>query len=136
MEQNPLEEVIKRTTINFPKPLNLKQSEKLFDYISRNLPANLNYTVEVHNDTYYNSEKKKALKSKGPVKITGTISNAKKVMSFDSFRTENKGEDYTHLYSIKFNHLFSNLSEYRPEVIGLWDDVRNLTEKYFEKVLK
>jgi len=126
--------LLEKTTIKFPKPLNLKGSEKLLEYISKKLPGDVNYTVNYYSHFLYNKERKKSLKSNGTIGITANIISSKEAMAFWDTSMLSSNENLSRLSSMEFSKVPGwDIADYRPEVQGLWDDVRKIVEDYFKE---
>ncbi|MEK6879925.1 MAG: hypothetical protein AABY22_09975 [Nanoarchaeota archaeon] len=127
-----IEEVVKKSTIKFPKNMSLNQAESLIVYIAKKLPAIVNYTISQQITDGYYTDSKEFFRSKGTAKIRGARNQSTKPFTFDSF---------TFKHSVRNNSTFSlmqfeltpdwELSEYRPEVRKLWDDIRKIINEYF-----
>ena len=133
-----IDEIVEKTTIELPMSLSLKGAEKLLYYLAKELPANVSYQILHHKSIYrpFRESGRKILKQDGTIVISGSISNLEKPLAFDFFQLQasDKGRDDTSKLSvIKFNLVPGwELSEYRPEVIKLWDNVRVKVGQYFE----
>ena len=128
-----IDEVAERAEIVFPGHLNLKNAERLLEYISENLPGNVNYFVENHNNFLYDGEKGKSVKDRGTLKITASFSKSRDPISFDSAHFEPWSENTSYVSSLKFQLVPDwELSKY-SRVLPLWNDVRKLVGDYFEK---
>lgn len=131
-----IEEIVEKTRIELPMPLSLKGAEKLLYYLAEELPANVSYQISHHKSIYrpFRESGRKILKQDGTIVISGSISNLEKPFAFDffQFRASDKG-DTSKLSVIRFNLVPDwELSDYRPEVIKLWDDVKEKVRQYFE----
>jgi len=133
---NSEEEVIKGSTIRFPRGLTFKEGEQLLKYIASYLPADVDYVASYHKSFIHELENQwtNEVNSIGPktYNIRGKIISRKKAMAFDSFEGifDITNEPFM---GIKFTPIPGyNLNEHRKEVIELWDDVRNLIRIYFE----
>ena len=128
-----IDEVAKRAEIVFPGHLNLKNAEKLLLHISENLPGNVHYVVENHNNFIYDEKNRKSAKDRGTLKITANFSNSKEALSFDTALLEPWSENTSYVSSMKFQLVSDwELSDY-SRVLPLWDDIRKLVGDYFEK---
>lgn len=126
--------LLDKTTIKFPKPLNLKGSEKLLKYISEKLPGDVNYTVNYYNHLLYDRERKKFVKSNGTLNITANIISSKEVMAFWDISMLSSDQNLSRLSSIEFAKVPGwDIGDYRPEVQRLWDDMRKIVENYFKE---
>ena len=128
--------IIGRSTINFPRGLKFKEGENLLEYIAIFLPANVMYRISYNRGFIHEIEelRENKVNAIGPenYKISGRINSRKKAMAFDSFEGifDRTNEPFM---GIKFTPIPGyNLNEHRKEVIELWDNVRNLIRIYFE----
>ena len=137
----PVEEIIQAATIEFQTPLTLEQTGELLDYISKNLPARITSTTEIHETRiqfYKSKEQKKErdYKERGTIKITGTISNPKTPM-FGAFETTPYSKDTSKISAIRFPPTPGySLGEHRPEKVLLWREVRQQVSNYFSQKQK
>jgi hypothetical protein len=127
-----LQDIINKATIEFPRPLNLKESNKLLKYISKNLPGNVNSNIEQHKVWLYDKEKNKSRKDNGTLKIYCNINNSNKPDEFDSMVLESWKEDSSYIGSIKFKVDDDDQRVYK-RVFPLWDNVRDIVNDYFRK---
>ncbi len=132
-----IDEIVEKTTIELPMPLSLKGAEKLLYYLAEEMPANLIYQILHRKSIYrpFRESGRKILKQDGTIVISGSISNLEKPFAFDSFQLQASDEDRdtSKLSVIRFNLVPGwELSEYRPEVIELWGQVRKKVRQYFE----
>ncbi len=126
-----IDEVIEETTINFKHDLNLDETESLFLFIAEKLPANISYHTGYFRD--YRYEEDGVTTSNGTVEISGMISRIREPYSFDSFTGVHSEMDTSKFSSFHFSRIPGyEISEYRPVVRQLWDDVREIVEDYFE----
>ena len=136
MTGHTIDNLLEASTISFPRPLSLEETEKLIDYVSINLPAQIITTSEYYKTRMptKNSPKTGTLyHRRGTVKISGSITNMNNY-SFDGFYTKNDSDDSSKINAIAFQIIPGyNLEEHRPEVKQLWSDVRNQVETYFQK---
>jgi hypothetical protein len=122
-----LEEVMERITIEFPEHIPLNQMIELLDYICDTMPAGVSYQVH-----YFAQKQGKEKRSRGSGSIAGQIRHNEKLASFDCFETVQSDKDYTLVGGMRFAMIPDyELSEYRPEAIQLWDDIRERVDYYF-----
>ena len=130
-----LDDILEKSTIQFPEPLSLQEAQDLLQYIAENLPADIHYLASYH--SVFRTKDHKATKEDGTVDITGDIKRLDKDLAFDSFRMHPSDQDCTRMSALCFERIQGyELREYRPEVIRLWDDVRATIQKYFENTKK
>lgn len=130
-----LEEVIKRSTIEFLRPQELEAVKFLLSEITKNLPGRINYQI-----TQYKTllpESHGFSEHEGTVILAGMIVNTKNPTAFDSFQTVHSREETSEIKAIRFNLIpgYNELSDYREEVVKLWDDTRKIVEKFYGIVL-
>lgn len=132
-----VEELIEKTKIGFPRPIGLKQTEEMLCYISSHLPANVSQKVEYHKRFDYDPEKDGSLENNGTLKVIASIHKMSEPFEYDTFVSYPYDKDTSFISGVKFEIVPGwNLSEYRPEVRELWDDVRNCINHYFKDILK
>jgi len=129
-----IDELLKKTTINFPRAINLEESEKLLEYISEKLPGNINYVITYYKSFFYDEMAGKAGNSTGTLNINANIKNSKEIMAFDNMGMLSSNEDVSKLSSIEFSKTPGwSIADYRPEIQRLWDNVRNIVDAYFKE---
>lgn len=133
----PIDELLEKTRIELPRSLTLKEAEKLIYYLAKELPANIHYHTSRYRSIVRSSgedNRSEILEQDGTVEINANINNLEKPFAFDGFQFTSSGmEDTSKLSVIRFNLVPGwELSEYRPEVIELWDHVRKTVGQYFE----
>lgn len=129
-----IDEVIEKSTINFPRALALKEAEELIEHLAKKLPANIHYKVSRHKSIGYQEKDERVLKQEGTVNISATVINIKEPMSFDVCEFKPSMKDTSKLSSINFQLIPDyEIHDYRPEVIKLWGDVRKVVEDYFKQ---
>ncbi len=125
-----IDELIKKATIDFPRALNLEEAEKLINHLAENLPARIDYTI-TSNKMIIVDPGEEIFKQEGTVKITANITHSTKPNAFDSCEFNPHGQDSSKLSSMKFQLTPGwELSDYRPEVQQLWEDVRKVVTYY------
>ena len=128
-----IEEVIKKINIPFPKPQSLEQVEELLRYITMNLPA----TIRCHfqYNTYFSKGKdSKLLEDNGSVNIIASIVDTEKTMAIGTLESRPYSQDSSYISALAFQMVPGwDISDYRPEVLNLWDEVRGLTKKHFSE---
>jgi hypothetical protein len=131
-----IDEVIDRATINFPGHLNLRNAERLLQYISENLPGNVHYFIENHNNFLYDREKGKPVKDRGTLKISANFSDSKEALYFDTAQLEPWSKNTSYVSSMRFQMIPGwELLDY-SRVLPLWDNVRKLVGEYFDKRMR
>ena len=130
-----LETLINKSTVKFPRPLSLKETEKLFSYLTKNLPARITY----HADYLMNlrNEDNRVCKDPGTASISGTIS-IDTSHAFDGFESKEYSEDATKISAIKFilTPGYDIEEEYTQDVRSLWNSVKEKVSDYFSQSKK
>ncbi|MFH1310849.1 MAG: hypothetical protein ABIH65_00395 [Nanoarchaeota archaeon] len=128
-----IEEVVKRTTIEFPQKISFSQVEDLIKHIAKELPANIHYDFLSHTDVGYSFGTEELVKNTLKSPVTGRIIKVKEPLIFGSFSFINSKQDIFSSSSMQF-HLGHDweLEKYSPKVRKLWDDVKKIVDEYFE----
>ncbi len=122
-----LETVLERSTIALPKPLNLKQAEDLLSYLAKNLPGRIKYKAHYYRDI----EPGDSPLQDESIGMIATIASDNPLLDTGSFESIVCADDPTKIAAIRFSPIPGyDLSEHRPEVVQLWDDVRKLIKNY------
>ncbi len=134
-------EVEKESTIELPHPINLLESRQILSYLARNLPANIFYTYSCNVRLIHVSKKNSdtLMRKTELTKVGVSVQSLKEGISFGSFNLEPTHMNASGLLQrIKFNTTpgYDHLSDYRPETINLWREVRRLTDEYFTPIFK
>lgn len=136
-----ISEVIERATINFPKLLNSEEMEDLFRYFRQEAGLEIAYTLRTNKRMGNLSEEptndEPAVISS--VEISGGITNPRNYAVHDSFesqsfesRRETSDDDLPYFSGIRFSIVPGwNISDYRSEILQLWDETRGLVKRYF-----
>jgi hypothetical protein len=130
-----IDEVIERSTIQFAKPLSLKETEGLLFHIAKNLPGDVNYQAS-HGEmiTSLTPLKGKTCRERRSVSIWGTIYRKNSTLDYDSFECKMLNNNSLLFGSINFVLIPGyEFEEYRPGVVKLWGDVREQVSSYFKK---
>lgn len=132
-EKISLEEISDLVRINFPRDLNLEESEDLLKYLAEELRADVDYNISYHKSVNHRDKGVKI--SDGALKITGQIDLLDNSEKFDYFTIRNS--DFipeTHKVGmLEFSRVPGwDINDYREEVRELWGDVRKAVGIYFE----
>jgi hypothetical protein len=129
-----LDEVLEKTTIEFPRPINREEAEKLLLYIAKNLQADVRSIIK-YRLTYYHDEIHKYItEDGGTLRIDATVSSLKTPALFDSFHSEPHERDRSYISEIVFGRVPGwELANYGEEKVKFWDDVRVVVNKYFKE---
>jgi hypothetical protein len=130
-----IDEITKRSTIEFPRPLDLEETESLMEYIAKSMPANVAYEKSSHVEMYHvdNVAAFAVFREQGSVALGGTITTLA-CAEFDSFSCTPSLEDCTKIDKMRFNTIPGyTLEEHRKEVVRLWDSVRHTVLEYFSQ---
>ena len=127
-----LDELSLASTIEFPKPLTLNETRDLLDYLAISLPAEIRTTIEYLEDRYYFPDEKGLRKSRGNLRISGSIKNVNK-FTFDCFVSRSlRMYGSSRIDAINFQTIPGySLEEHGEDVRQLWDDIRNIVNEYF-----
>jgi len=130
-----IDEITEKTTIEFPIPIGREHAENLLCYISSHLPGNVSSKVEYFINYLYDPGSG-TLEDKGTLKLVATINDSKEPMAFDTFVSEPYPEETSFISKVAFQRIPAwELSDYRKEVKGLWEDTRRVVLDYFREVL-
>ena len=122
-----IEAVLETNIIEFERELELEQVEDLLYCVAESLPANIRYTKE--QSVAFNQDQQD--RSATGKKLRGSITSRREPSASDAFECVN-GADSLKFRSLNFSTTPGyNLSEYKPEVVQLWRDVRAQIEIYF-----
>lgn len=129
-----IDEILNRATINFPKPISFANTEKLLLSISEGIRGEVHYSLDTPKSFIYNQEEKKSritLKDRMIKQIyIKDINNH----SFESAKMIMSDEKSSEFSSMRFEIIPGyNLPDYRKETLQLWDDVREIVERYFSE---
>jgi hypothetical protein len=121
-----IDKKIKKTTIDFPRPIDFENSKKLLCYIADNLPADVSWNIEYSGSFTHDTDVKGLVEDKGELRVNALIQSLR---TFDTL-TSKPFDKGTSLISALES---SGQIEYNSEVRKFWDDVRKCVEKYFEE---
>ena len=129
-----MEELIKKTTIEFPRPVGLREFEKMLSYISESVPTDIDYRVSYYRNLRNHGSNRSSDREEGSVEVGGMIRLTRIPLALENFTTSTSKKDYRKIASMRFN-LVPGIDEqdYMPQVRELWGDVRQAVQKYFEK---
>lgn len=137
-----IDEVIRRTTMELPQEIHIREVESILHRIAKDLPAIVNYCKQEYINLEYKRSRAvgcdnrvldKRLVEHGTASIVGTISSKKNPAAFDSFETQSGMADPSMVASIRFCMVPGwGIGDYRPEVRQLWDDTRKIVDSYFK----
>lgn len=138
-----IEEVIKHTTIEFPRLINLRESEKLIDYLAKKMPADIDYNLSFHKEICNDRCRKGTFIADTDVDITATIRGDTRYFPASESCQFKKSIDRPELFAInklsgiklsaiKFVVIPNyELHNYSQETKCLWSKVRNVVKEYF-----
>lgn len=127
-----LGKVCGKSRIDFPKSLDLEQSEELLKYLAEGLEANVGYDISYHKSIIHDRKGVKTID--GAFKINGHISLLDSPGKFDTFTMDS---DYSipEVYKVRKLEFYRipgyDFNQYREELRELWDDTREVIGKYF-----
>ncbi|GEM_PF-3399407 len=141
-----LEDVLAKSEIIFPRSLELDDMKELLEHYNTEGRLAVFYQLTSKYDLGYpllpiGVENPLDLREESVSSLNGRITDPNSPFAYDSFETEIltlDDEDSTRVFKkLKFGLIPGyELSEYRPEVIALWDKTRILTSEYFELLNK
>jgi len=131
-----IDQIIEETTIKLPKPLSLEETEKLMEYLAKQLPGDVNYNISANKSIIHGAEDEGLLKFDGTVGVKANIkSHSSGAYEHFSCEPDEFARDTSRISVIKFMTVPGwELFEYRKEVVGLWREVRNLVTQYFNQI--
>ena len=122
-----IETILEANIIEFERELELEQVEDLLYCMAESLPANIRYTKE-ESVAFHQDQQDRSITGK---KLRGSMTGRREPYASGAFECIN-GADSLNFKSIRFSTTPGHsLSEYRPEVVQLWRDVRTQIELYF-----
>ena len=128
-----LEEKVKKTRIIFPQAISSEETEELFDYIAKKLPAHISYNMNYSKAIIYQG-KGSLWKHVNSIDMEGNIKtlDRKTDVLFDIIQPTG---EYTKTIHLAFRSLVIDreLTEEKPETQQLWDKVRETVKQYFEE---
>ncbi|MEM4244781.1 MAG: hypothetical protein QW404_02180 [Candidatus Nanoarchaeia archaeon] len=126
-----IDHVLEKTIIKLPRPLSLKETEDLIEYIAEQLPGDIYYKISRNKSVIKNPE--------GILKFDGSGSISANIKSYKSGAYENfscEPDDFTKdskISAIKFTTVPGwKLFDYRKEVVELWHEVGKIVAQYFD----
>jgi hypothetical protein len=140
MADGSIDEVFERSTVEFRYPIALEQTESLLGYLCTELPAEIRYAAGRHvsiSPTEVGSrscDEGACVNVVESVSLSGDVTRREGSHAFDHFDCEVSDADNTLVYRLKFFMTPGwSISEYRPEILQLRDDVKRLVAQYFEE---
>ena len=117
--------VEEQTTVNFPHGLGLHEAENLIIHLERDLPVYVNYTE-------YSSRKGGPLEDKPrDIGMTGEIISKKDNSISGRFYLNSQQNKMFEFSGLKFIKTYDKISDYKPEIIKLWEDTRKSIDDFF-----
>src|SRR3989344_3409174 len=114
----------KAATINFQRSLSLEETHELLAYVTRHLPAHIDFYNEYHEQMEFDKLIKEIVTLRGTLIIKGTIRNLETHV-FDAFQSFPNPQSSDELLGLRFQTIPGySLEEHQPEVRELWDEVR------------
>ncbi|VVB78374.1 Uncharacterised protein [uncultured archaeon] len=130
-----IREIWKKAAIGFPEPIGFEETQELIDYICKNLPGRANYHAGYHQSVGESLVKKgEFFNQRGTVDLAGMITRSDN-SAFDGFNCLiSRQEDTSNFEALAFQVIPGyDESDYNPEVLRLWDDVRRYVGNYFKQ---
>ncbi len=131
------ETVIDKATIRFPRLISADEAEKMLCYFSTKGGMATNYSINVQKSVKKQGDglTEKVETTRYVVSINASVIEPKSysVNSFEYLRDVNDG---SHCFShLKFFTVpgWRRFTEYPPEVLQLWNNVRQLVGQYFKE---
>lgn len=126
-----IDEIAEKSTITFPRSVDLKEAEGLLMYVAMTLPAHVHYNVHYFRSISSLDGESFGVQD-GTLKIIASVHSLKNPMAFDTFHIDSSTEDPSRLELIGFQMVPGwELSDYRPEIRQLWGDTRRIVQGYF-----
>lgn len=127
-------EVEREATIDFPKPLDLREARRFLNYLARGLHADFRCTYLhdvylIHYDGILGTERLK--ESSGSTEVKVSVISKEARIANGTFALKPDLEDSLKLGKIKFETKNDKILDYSSEVIKLWRETRILTNQYF-----
>ncbi|MEK6903455.1 MAG: hypothetical protein AABW64_02300 [Nanoarchaeota archaeon] len=124
-----LDEVIKRATIEFPRPIKFEEIDGFFKDLARRLTAHIQYIQDIGKivDYYNDAEGKFELFAVG---INGSITTGDASYRFSNNDTSVKSRTLFCLLQFSTTRRYK-LQDYKPNVLALWDRARIAVGDYF-----
>lgn len=124
-----------QTIVQFPRILNLRRLDDMFDYIAEHVPARVNYVGEVSNifDGLIPDETRKVFKTRDKEygEIRGTVRTSNPFAG-TMFRVEHGGKSEKYFDKLVFETPGKDgLEEISQEELDLMDKVRETIDDYF-----
>ena len=128
-----IEDLIGRSTIEFPAPLGVREVEKLIRHLSMKLPAHIHYNVFYHRQFFYDCEQKKDSQRLESILVNAFIRRLSGDFAFDAVEFQPSGKNHTKIGAMRFvlKPGYTELAEYWTDVVKIWDDTRELVGQYF-----
>ncbi|MFH1332434.1 MAG: hypothetical protein ABIH63_04090 [archaeon] len=128
-----IDQVIEETTIGLPKPLSLEETEKLMEYLAKQLPGDVHYKISYNKSIIHGSKDEGLLKFDGSFDIKASIkSHSSGAYEYLNCEPNELTRD-SKISVIKFTMVPGwKLFDYRKEVVGLWHEVRKIIAQYFD----
>ena len=129
-----IDEVLEKSKIEFPITINLKEAEKILEYIAKELPANIHYKVSYNKSLTYFVDTLE--KRDGIIDLSADISRENKGFAHGIIKFQ-QSKIYNKFSSLKFQTIPRyNLEEYGQEIKQLWGDTRKIVKEYLLKIKK
>jgi hypothetical protein len=129
-----IDELAKKMTIDFPRPVSRVGAEVLLSYIAGKLPGRVNGKIDYFINYIFDPEEKDVSEDKGTLSIVATLVRDKNVMASDAFESKPWKQDTSYISGITFQRVPDwDLPDYRKEVQELWDDIRKIIGNFFSE---
>ena len=117
----------KQLNIDFPHGLGLHEAQNLM----RHLKNDAQVHVYVNYTSYYSDESWPVEKEMGDIGITGTLILKKDTSISSKFYLDSQKDKRSEFSRFKFIRTYDKVSDYKPEAIQLWSNVRKSIDDFF-----
>jgi hypothetical protein len=130
-----MEDILKRTIITFPTSIGFVDTEKLLFHISEGIQGEVEYSVDCPKSFAYNEKEKKSKITLRDRALGGVFIRSNKSVTSEFVKLITSDTESTKYSAMRFDPIIGySVSEHRPEVVKLWDDVRSVVEVYFKNI--
>jgi hypothetical protein len=124
-----LDQVMEESRIEFARSLDLKETEKLLEYLTNKMCGRITYHISSFKNL--SIEDNRLGRDNGTVKINGNIMRENPVV-FDAFETEHDNDDTSRIRGIRFMLIPGyDMDDYGRERRELWSHVKKDINDYF-----
>lgn len=129
-----VDEVVERATIKFKRPLSLDETRELFRFIARKLPCDFHYEVKTSEGIYGLHTIRAGVRNRMTgIEIYGDMF-CSGVVGLGGFECRTYRKNPLKIEAFSFAPLIEDrIEDYRPEVVNVWDAVREQINNYFKR---